>query len=74
MAEIDEKEIEKVSGGRSEDGNFRYSHVNPEDPICDLFRPGLQMLTDEPNAVLPDPNTCGACMWYSNYICGNTMK
>lgn len=59
MTEINEKDLEKVSGG---DGNYLF--LDPDTPFCDNYTPGSQLITDEPNAVLPKSYTCGACEWY----------
>lgn len=39
-------------------------HGEPDAAFCDNYTPGSQLITDEPNAVLPKDYTCGACEWY----------
>ena len=59
MTEIDEKDLEKAAGGVD-----TYIWREPDAAFCDNYTPGSQLITDEPNAVLPKDYTCGACEWY----------
>lgn len=65
MSELNEKDMEKVSGGgRYNDSSMYNAHVEPDTPSCGGYSPkafAADAMPDPP----PQPFTCGCCVYFN---------